>query len=72
MLKIASDNFLNFKGVDQLAWINEIWSAVILLPVHPASFAHKLLFQQIPGCKIIADLSLKIVFWTHKVAVGTH
>ena len=52
-------------------------AAVILLPVHPASFAHnfflwdeKFLFQRVPGCHSIADLSLKIVFWTHKFAVG--
>ena len=30
----------------------------------------KFLFQPVPGCNIIADLSLKIVFWTHKFAVG--
>ena len=47
-------------------------SAVILLPAHPASFAHKFLFQRVPGCNSIADLSLKIVFRTHKFAVGTH
>ena len=47
-------------------------SAVILLPTHPASFAHKFLFQRVPGCNSIADLSLKIVFRTHKFAVGTH
>ena len=46
--------------------------AVILLPAHPASFAHKFLFQRVPGCNSIADLSLKIVFRTHKFAVGTH
>ena len=34
---------------------------VILLPAHPASFAHKFLFQRVPGCNSIADLSLKIV-----------
>ena len=46
--------------------------SVILLPAHPASFAHKFLFQRVPGCNSIADLSLKMVFWTHKFAVGTH
>ena len=35
--------------------------AVILLPAHPASFAHKFLFQRVPGCNNIADLSSKIV-----------
>ena len=45
-------------------------SPVILLPAHPASFAHKFLFQRVPGCNNIADLSLKIVFWTLKFAVG--
>ena len=46
--------------------------SVILLPAHPASFAHKFLFQRVPGCNSIADLSLKTVFRTHKFAVGTH
>ena len=45
---------------------------VILLPAHPASFVHRFLFQRVPRCKGIADLSLKIVFRTHKFAVGTH
>ena len=50
--------------------------AVIVLPAHPASLAHdclwdaKFLFQRVPECNSIADLSLKIVFWTHKFAVG--
>ena len=46
--------------------------AVILLPAHPASFAHKFLYKQVPGCNSIGDLSLKIVFRTHKFAVRTH
>ena len=45
---------------------------VILLPAHPASFGHKFLFQRVPGCNSIADLSLNIVFRTRKFAVGTH
>ena len=45
---------------------------MILLPAHPASFAQKFFFQLVPECNSIADLSLKIVFWTHKFAVGTH
>ena len=45
---------------------------MILLPAHPASFAHKFLFQRVPGCSSIVDLSLKIVFRTHKFVVGTH
>ena len=45
---------------------------VILLPAHPASFVHKFLFQRVLGCNSIADLSLKIVFRTHKFADGTH
>ena len=45
---------------------------MILLPAHPASFEHKFLFERVPGCNIITDLSLKIMFWTHKFAVGTH
>ena len=49
---------------------------MILLHAHPASFAHKFvsgmqfLFQRVPGCNSIADLSLKIVSWAHKFAVG--
>ena len=49
--------------------------AVILLPAHPASFAHKFLYQRVPaspGKNSIGDLSLKIVCRTHKFAVGTH
>ena len=49
---------------------------MILLPGHPASFGHISFYfsesQGVPGCNNIADLSLKIVFWTHKFAVGTH
>ena len=48
---------------------------MILLPGHPASFAHKFFFSEsrrVPGCNSIADLSLKVVFWTHKFADGTH
>ena len=51
---------------------NVITFSVILLPAHPASFAHKFLFQRVLECNSIADLSLKIVFRTHKFAVGTH
>ena len=29
-------------------------------------------FLRVLGCNSIADLSSKIVFWTHKFAVGTH
>ena len=32
---------------------------------HPASFAHKFLFQRVPRCNSMADLSLKIVLRTH-------
>ena len=53
------------------------YQTVILLPAHPASFAHnfvseieKFLFQQVPVCNSIADLSLKIVFLAHKFTVG--
>ena len=52
-----------------LSIYNYIHGTVILLPAHPASFAHKFYFsdsQRVPGCSSIADLSLKIVFWTHK------
>ena len=52
--------------------VTDFLISVILLPAHPASFAHKFLFQRVPGCNSIADFSLKIVFWTHKFAVGTH
>ena len=64
---------------EDICGFNLIWSwspswscAVILLPAHPASFAHKFLFQRVPGCNSIADFSLKKVFWTRKFAVGTH
>ena len=30
----------------------------------------KSLFRRVRGCNSIADLSLKIVFWTHKFVVG--
>ena len=52
-----------------------LYHPVILLPAHPASFAHNFYFSEsvrVPGCNSIADLSLKIVVWTHKFAVGTH
>ena len=41
---------------------------VILLPAHPASFAHNF----VSGMQSFnfSDLSLKIVFWIHKFAVG--
>ena len=46
---------------------------MILLPAHPASFAHNFVF----GVQSFyfsesqdADLPFKIVFWTHKFAVG--
>ena len=53
------------------------WNSVILLAAHPASFAHTfvsgmLLFQWVPWCNSIENLSLKTVFWTHKFAGGTH
>ena len=67
-------NFQEFyegQSKQQISYI-ECWlgSSVILLPAHPASFAHKFLCQRVPGCNNIADLSLKIVFGTHKFAVG--
>ena len=48
---------------------------MILLPAHPAIFAHNFVpgmqsFERVPGCNSIVDLSLKIVFWTHKFAIG--
>ena len=56
----------------------QVYTAVILLPVHPAYFTHTFvsgmqsffLFQRVPGCNGIADLSWIIVFWTQKFAVG--
>ena len=52
---------------------------VILLPAHPASFVHNFVSgmqrfyfsesQEWTGCNSIADLSLKIVLWTHKQAL---
>ena len=78
MLPIA---YASSEGSDEPAHPRKIASAltahihyegaVILLPAHPASFAHKFLFQRVPGCNSIADLPLKIVFYTDKFAVGT-
>ena len=45
-----------------------ILALILYRSAHPASFAHKFLFQRVPGCNSIADLPLKIVFWTHKFA----
>ena len=67
---------LNCRSIDLThsyrLFLHVTGTSVILLPTHPASFAHKFLFQRVPRCNSIADLSLKIVFWTHKFAVGTH
>ena len=49
---------------------------MILLPAHPAPFAYNFVsgmqsfYFNVPGCNSNADLSLKIVFWTHRFAVG--
>ena len=77
-VKLPLSKRLNISYEDQLLLCagqvehSAILLTVILLPAHPASFAHKFLFQRVPGCNSIADLLLKIVFWTHKFAVGTH
>ena len=53
-----------------------IYTQWFFLPAHPASFIDnffsgmQFLFQPVPECNGIADLSWKIVFWTHKFAVG--
>ena len=47
---------------------------VILLPAHPASFAHKFLFQRVlasPGMQRYCRLVIKISV-LDKFAVGTH
>ena len=44
--------------------------SVILLPANLASFANKFLFQGVPGCNDIADLSLKIVFGLVSLQLG--
>ena len=66
-------HFFSFK----VYFVPYVLNTVILLPAHPTSFAHNFvsgmqsfLFKRVPGCNSIADLSLKIVFWTHKFAVG--
>ena len=51
---------------DFVTWASCIFCALFCL------WDAKFLFQRVPGCNSIADLSLKIVFWTHKFAVGTH
>ena len=43
---------------------------VILLPAHPASFAHKFLFQRVTGCNSMSDFSLKIVFGLISLQLG--
>ena len=50
---------------EPIMFIDDLQWAVILLPAHPASFAHKFLFQRVPGYNSMADLSSKIVVWTH-------
>ena len=47
-------------------------NSLILLPAHPASFVHNFVsgMQNILFQRVLEDLSLKIVFWTHKFAVG--
>ena len=75
-VKYISSTFPAKAQVYEASWIVLV-HAVILLPVHPASFAHnfvsgmqKFLFHRAPENIRAADLSLKIVFWTHKFAVG--
>ena len=52
-------------------------ASVILLPAHPASFAYNFVygmqsfyFRESHDANSIAGLSLIVVFWTHKFAVG--
>ena len=50
---------------------------MILLPAHPASFAHNFVsgmqsfyFSESQDAIVLPDLSLQIVIWTNKFAVG--
>ena len=52
-------------------------SAVILLPAHPAFFTHTFVsgmqsfyFSESQDAMVLQTCHEKIVFWTHKVAVG--
>ena len=66
-------------------WVGKEWAGPFFPPLHNAQWfcylriLHLLRIsfyfsesRRVPGCNSIADLSLKIVFWTHKFAVGTH
>ena len=52
---------------------------MILLPAHPSSFEHEFVsvvqrfyFSESQDAIVLQTCPLKIVFWTHKFAVGTH
>ena len=67
--------FYCIKPEGRIHWFT--MGPVILLPAHPASFAHNFVsgmqsfyFSESQVAFSIADLSLKIVFWTLKFAVG--
>ena len=54
-------------------------NAVILLPAHPASFAHNFAsgilsfyFSESQDAIVLQTCHKKIVLWTHEFAVGTH
>ena len=53
-----------------------VLNAVILLPAHPASFAHNFVsgmqsfyFSESQDAIVLQTCDIKIVFWTHKFAV---
>ena len=76
-IELDKEGIVFFSSPDRPFKVFLFLLSVILLPAHPAVFApnfvsgmQSFLFQRVPGCNSIADLSLKIVFWTHKFAVG--
>ena len=69
--EIFQRNYKKNNSIGKLPLYNTIhlYHAVIFLLII-FSLGCKVLFQGVPGCNGIADLSGKIVFWTHKFAVG--
>ena len=81
--QIHGPSYAVHRSLCQLGYVDRQYKnlsyaySVIMLPAYPASFAHNFvswmqsfLFHRVPGCSSIADLSLKIVFWTQRFAVG--
>ena len=58
--------FVDFVCLQSEPVLKDKCSHLILLPINLISET----ISESPGCKSIAELSLKIVFWTHKFAFG--